>query len=165
MLTDHIAFRDFRHKVRVAPSTFDKIVEKLQGHSIFTNNSNNPQTDVWIQVAITLNRFGHYGNAATTRDIGDWAGVSAGTVDNATKRVAIALLSLHDEHVKMPTAMEKKRSKRYSFEKTKCPKLRHGFLSADGSTFPVFEKPARMGEAYYDRSSRYSFNTQVRKSN
>lgn len=147
----------------MAPSTFDEIVTRIQGHSVFHNNSNNPQTEVGIQLAIVLNRFGHYGNAATMEDIGEWAGVSAGTVSNATKRVAIALLSLHDTYVRMPTAEEKAKSKAFCFAKTQCVKLADGFLSADGSTFPLYQKPAHFGEAYYNRSSRYSFNAQVRQ--
>lgn len=145
----------------MAPSTFDEIVRRIEGNPVFHNNSNNPQIEVWIQLGIVLNRFGHYGNAATMDDIGEWAGVSAGTVDNATKRVAIALLSLHDEYVRMPTAEEKDKSKRFCAEKAMCENWTDGFLSVDGSTFPLYQKPGHCGESYFDKSCRYSFNAQV----
>lgn len=153
--------RYFQHKVRVSSSTFDAITALIQDNPIFHNNSNNPQIDVWLQLAITLNRFGHYGNAATTEDIGEWAGVSSGTVDNATKRVVIALLALHDRYVRMPTDAETTCSKEFCSDKTRCPRWADGFLSVDGTTIPIFQKPGHYGEAYFDKSSRYSLNVQV----
>jgi hypothetical protein len=43
------------------------------------------------QVLITLYRFGHYGNAASTMKVAHWAGVSYGTVRNITIRVMTAV--------------------------------------------------------------------------
>lgn len=151
----------FRRKVRTSPSTFDAIVELIKDHPVFHNNSNNPQIDVWKQLAIVMNRFGHYGNSATANDIGEWAGVSAGTVDNATKRVAVALLALHDDYVRMPTDEEKFFSKDFCRRKVKCRRWANGYLTVDGTTFPLFQKPGHYGEAYFDKSSRYSLNVQV----
>jgi hypothetical protein len=152
----------FRRKVRVGPATFDAIVKCIENHPIFQNNSNNPQTAISTQLAVTLNRFGHYGNAATLTDIGEWAGISAGTVETCTKRVAVALMALHDFAVHLPNDEEKQAAKAFSAEKV-CPEWGDGYLSADGSTVVLFEKPGYFGEAYFDRSSNYSINMQVRR--
>ncbi|KAG2337323.1 hypothetical protein BDR05DRAFT_978547 [Suillus weaverae] len=69
----------FCQKLRVSPAVFDKLIERISPHAIFYNNSNNPQLPVPIQLAIFLNGVGHYGNAATTQDLAEWAGVSVGT--------------------------------------------------------------------------------------
>ena len=49
-----------------------------------------------MQLAIFLNGLGHYGNAATTQDMAEWAGIAVGTVHNCYKCVMLALLRLHD---------------------------------------------------------------------
>ncbi|KAG8220662.1 hypothetical protein J3R82DRAFT_2944 [Butyriboletus roseoflavus] len=53
-------------KLRVSYEVFVKIVDLIQNHHIFHNNSNNPQLPVQIQQAIFLNAARHYGNAATS---------------------------------------------------------------------------------------------------
>ncbi|KAJ6616864.1 hypothetical protein B0H10DRAFT_1798595 [Mycena sp. CBHHK59/15] len=55
--------------LRVSPMVFAVILELIQDHTIFTNNSNVPQTPVDVQLAVTLYRLGHYGNAASLEDI------------------------------------------------------------------------------------------------
>jgi len=42
-----------------------------------------------------------------------------------------------------------------------CPGWSGGTLTGDGTTFPLFERPAWHGEAWLDRKSRYSMNAQV----
>ena len=44
------------------------------------------------QLAITLYRFGYYGNAASLQRVADWAGVGKGTVLVATRCVMAAVL-------------------------------------------------------------------------
>ncbi|KAG1743528.1 hypothetical protein EDD22DRAFT_958763 [Suillus occidentalis] len=75
----------FLRKLQVLPIVFDNLVKHVEGHENFYNRSNNPQLPVPIQLAIFLNGIGHYGNAATTEDLADWAGVSVGTVYNCIK--------------------------------------------------------------------------------
>jgi hypothetical protein len=75
----------FCQKLHVSPAIFNKLVECIQPHGIFYNNSNNPQLPVPIQLVIFLNGIGHYGNTAMTQDLAEWAGVSVGTVYNCFK--------------------------------------------------------------------------------
>jgi hypothetical protein len=93
----------FRQKLRIDPEIFDDILDLISGHPIFHNQSNNPQLPVAIQLAIFLNRAGHYGNAISLEDVAQWAGVSVGSVVNCTNRVMCAVLAQHDHFIHFPT--------------------------------------------------------------
>jgi hypothetical protein len=150
----------FQKKLRVSPAVFDCLVELIEGHNIFHNNSNVPQLPVPTQLAILLVRLGHYGNASAPEYVAQWAGVSVGTVINATYRCLVAFLALHDEAVMMPPEEEKERAKAY-VEAATCPEWRNGFLLADGTKFPLFQKPGLHGEAWFDKNKDYSVDCQV----
>ncbi|KIK12238.1 hypothetical protein PISMIDRAFT_78366, partial [Pisolithus microcarpus 441] len=155
----------FQCKLRVFPDVFSSIVDKIEAHPIFHNNSNNPQLPVPIQLAIFLNAAGHYGNAATSQDMAEWAGVSVGTVHNCYKQVMVAILHHHDEMIHFnpenpEDRREKEMAKRYVEERT-CPQWRGGFLCVDGTPFNLFQKPGLHGEGFFDRKSNYSLSNQV----
>ncbi|KIJ18251.1 hypothetical protein PAXINDRAFT_72040, partial [Paxillus involutus ATCC 200175] len=73
-------------------------------HLIFQNHSNNKQLPIAIQLGIFLNRAGHYGNTCSPEDIGQWAGVSVGTVINCTHRVMAAILNQHNHYIYMTSS-------------------------------------------------------------
>jgi hypothetical protein len=150
----------YRHKVCVDPSMFDSLVEKIREHPIFHNNSNVPQAPISTQLTIFLYRTGHYGNAASPEAIGHWAGVSPGTVANCTNRVMLALLSLHDEVVHLPTLEEKESAKAWVAEQV-CPEWRNGHLMVDGTKFPLFQRPGLHGDTWFDKNKDYSLDCQV----
>jgi hypothetical protein len=150
----------FRKKLRVSPVVFDRLVESIQNHNIFHNQSNVPQLPVPIQLAIFLVRVGHYGNSSSPEYVAQWAGVSVGTVVNATYRCLVAFLALHDEVVMIPPEEEKERAKEY-VERVTCPEWRNGFLLADGTKFALFQKPGLHGEAWFDKNKDYSMDCQV----
>ena len=152
----------FRKKLRVSPSVFDRLVELVENHSIFHNNSNIPQHPIPIQVAIFLVRIGHYGNASSPEYVAQWAGVCVGMVIKATYRCFVAFLALHDEVVMMPPEEEKERAKEY-VERATCPEWRNGFLLANGTKFVLFQKPGLHGEAWFDKNKDYSIDCQVRE--
>jgi hypothetical protein len=58
----------------VSPHTPYQILEKINNDPIFTNASQNPQMPIKEQLAITLYRFGHFGNAASLDDVAKWSG-------------------------------------------------------------------------------------------
>jgi hypothetical protein len=92
--------------------------------------------------------------------VAQWAGVSAGMVVNATQRVVIAFLAMHDEVIHWPNAEEKEEAKQW-VEDTSCAAWRDGWLLVDGTLILLTEKPAYYSEAYFDRKSNYSLNIQV----
>lgn len=155
----------FRRKLRVDPQVFDKLIERIQDHPIFQNNSNNSQLPVAVQLALFLNGVGHYGNAATTEDVADWAGVSVGTVYNCYKRVMIAILQHHDDAIHFDPLdtedqEERRRAKQWVEQRT-CREWRGGFLCVDGTPFNLFQKPGWHGEGFFDKKSNYSLTAQV----
>lgn len=152
--------RLFRKKLRVDPQTFHALVERIEEHPIFYNNSNIAQAPPKVQLAIFLNRVGHYGNSASPEDIAQWAGGSAGWIDKCTNRVMVAILSLHDEAIHLPTAEEKEDAKAW-VEGESCEEWRDGFLLVDGTKFPVFQRPGLHGDAWYDKNKDYSLDCQV----
>jgi hypothetical protein len=152
----------FQKKLRVSPTVFDHLVERIEDHEIFHNNSNVPQLPVPVQLAILLVRLGHYGNASAPEYVAQWAGVSVGTVINSTYRCFVAFLALHDEAVTFPPEEEKELAKDYVAAAT-CPEWRNGFLLADGTKFPLFQKPGLHGEAWFDKNKNYSIDCQVCK--
>ena len=72
--------------LRVTPLVFQIIIDLIEEHPIFTNNSNNAQTPVEQQLAVTLYRMGRYGNGASVEDIACTAGCSEGSVENYTNQ-------------------------------------------------------------------------------
>jgi hypothetical protein len=163
-LLEHFAvFRPhlFRKKLHVDPVVFDCIVNKICEHEIFNSGSNNLQLPVSIQLAIFLNRAGHYGNAISPEDVAQWAEVSVGSVVNCTHRIMIALLSHHNEYVRVPLDPGEMELSRKFVEERTCPGWQNGVFAADGSSIPLFQKPGFFGETFYDRKSTYSMNFQV----
>lgn len=151
--------KDFRRYVRVNPATFDALVECLSNSPEFKNNSNNPQTDIRVQLAVVLYRLGHYGNAASVAHIADWAGISIGSVINFTRRVLVALLDLHD--TAFPGVLPEMAEKSKEWARKVCDAWMDGFMSADGSNIPLFTRPGHYGQSYFDKSSKYSMNLQA----
>ena len=103
----------FHKELCITPQTFDLLVSSIEDDLVFANNSNNPQMAVEEQVAITLYRFGHDGNAASLQSITNWAGVRKGTVQLATRCVMTAVLrpGFMNRAVQFPTADEKEEAK------------------------------------------------------
>ncbi|KIJ64804.1 hypothetical protein HYDPIDRAFT_55386, partial [Hydnomerulius pinastri MD-312] len=152
----------FRKKLRVHPLIFDDILDQISDHPIFQNQSNNKQLPISIQLAIFLNRAGHYGNANSPEDIAQWAGVSVGTVINCTNRVMAAILDQHDKFIYVPPKRSEAMQRARDFaESRSCCSWRGGVFAADGSAIKLFAKPGIYGETFFDRKSNYSLNCQL----
>ncbi|KIK15008.1 hypothetical protein PISMIDRAFT_115934 [Pisolithus microcarpus 441] len=152
----------FRKKLHVNPDTFNFILDRISGHLIFQNNSPNRQLPVALQLAIFLNRAGHYGNAISPEDVRQWAGVSVGSVINCTNCVMIALLDLHDDFIFFPGADDSELAKAREFVEVRtCAAWQNGIFAANGSAVKLMTKPSLYGETFYDRKCNYSLNCQV----
>ena len=86
------------------PVIFDDILDCISGNPIFHNRAHIQQLPISIQLVIFLKRISHYGNANSVEDLGEWAGVSMGTVANCTQCVMIALLDCHNDFIYFPKA-------------------------------------------------------------
>eukprot|EP00644_Phytophthora_capsici_P013820 jgi/Phyca11/119893/e_gw1.40.258.1 len=147
----------FRQLTRMTKPTFLYVLSEIKDHPIFHNKSNNEQADVWLQLAVALDRFGNYGNGVSLgRTLKLW-GIGKGTVSLYSYRVMMALKFLQKKFVVWPNAKKRKEMSRRM--QVKGFKGCVGFI--DGTTFPLSQKPAVDGECYFDRKSRYSINAQV----
>ena len=149
----------FQRKVRVSLDAFDRLLSLIEDDGVFITNSIRTTIPVQTQLAIFLNRIGHYGNASCIDDLAEWAGVSVGTVTNSTKRCMLAFIKYHNRAMAPPTDHEIARSKAWSEERV-ISEWGNGWLAVDGMTFPLFQKPGLHGESWFDKSSRYSMNGQ-----
>ena len=73
----------FTNMLRASPTVFQVLRDLIQEHPIFCNHSNNPQTPVQTQLAVTLYHMGRYGNGASLEDIAQIAGISEGSLCSA----------------------------------------------------------------------------------
>lgn len=153
----------FRQEVRMSPFTFDHLVIRISNDPVFANSSSNAQMPVEDQLAITLFRFGHSGNAAGLQKVANWAGNGKGTITLVTRRVLTALLraDFMGEYVRMPTAAEKEKAKAWVAAHS-CKAWRDGWCMVDGTLVALFDRPFWFRESYFDRKSNYSLNIQVR---
>jgi hypothetical protein len=153
--------RRFRGKLRMEPHVFDTLVDLIKDDEVFNPEEEfSPQFPVQYQLAIFLMRAGHYGSASSSEAVAQWAGVSLGTVINATHRVMVAILRMHDQVIRPASSDQKEKAKEY-VERETCPEWRDGYLNADGTKIPLFTKPGFHGEAYFDKNKDYSLDLQV----
>ncbi|KAF7311727.1 DDE Tnp4 domain-containing protein [Mycena indigotica] len=153
----------FRGELRIWPTTFDKLLRKIEGHAVFTNNSNYGQTPVEIQLAVALYQFGHDGNGVSLQAVSWWSGLGKGTVPRCTRRVITAILGsgMLAEYVRMPTASEKEEAKAWVEKTSGCREWRDGWCMVDGTLIPLATRPNWFGPSYFDRKMNYSMNLQV----
>ena len=55
--------------LRVSPLVFLTVLDLIEDHAIFKNDTNLAQTPVEQQLVVTLFRMGRYGNGASVEDI------------------------------------------------------------------------------------------------
>ena len=149
---------EFKQSVRVSKETFKLILEKIENHPVFHNNSFCGQTDVRIQLALCPERFGCYGNRISSVRIARAYGVGRGTVSLFTMRVIKATLSYKYEFLSWPSQNERKKT---SFRFAS----KYGFPGCvgvvDGTHIILDQKPSLDPETYWTRKQKYALNAQV----
>ncbi|KAG3104168.1 hypothetical protein PI125_g13641 [Phytophthora idaei] len=102
----------FRQLTRTTRESFEYICSKIKTHRVFYNNSDHPQSPVWLQLAVALDRLGTNGNGASLGRTTNIWGVGTGTQDLITARVAAALVDLSSEYIKWPSTDEWRKTPR-----------------------------------------------------
>ena len=158
-----VLFQDrFESMLRVSPYMYEVLINLLSDHPAFQNHSHNRQTPIWIQLAITLYRLGHYGNSASVRDVAQNFGFSEGAVEKFTQCCFTALESFHDMVVRPLTPGEKEVEKRWIDAHVGFRGLwREGWVMYDGTIVVLHERPGFNGDAYFTWRSNYGLNVQV----
>ena len=110
---------------------------------------------MWIQLACTLDRLGHFGNGSAFGRVARTKGIGYGTVSLYTKHVIAALKDLAPRYIFWPDEAERVQLSHHNHEN-------FGFdgciLSSDGTHIVLFQKPGLEGEVYFNRKSSYSMN-------
>ena len=57
--------KEWKQMMRTSLESFNYIVGQIENDAVFHNNSHVPQAPVWLQLAVTLDRLGNYGNGAS----------------------------------------------------------------------------------------------------
>ncbi|KAF8999208.1 hypothetical protein BDZ89DRAFT_969538 [Hymenopellis radicata] len=120
----------------VSPRVFDFILEMIQDHPVFTNESTSSQAPIDEQLAITLFRLGHYGNAASVKVIARQFGCSEG--EKEVEKCWIA------KELGMEDGLWKE-----------------GWLMYDGTIVVLYRHPGYQGDGYYTRKANYGLNVQA----
>ncbi|KAI0995168.1 hypothetical protein K3495_g13013, partial [Podosphaera aphanis] len=148
---------EFKQAVRRGKTAFLALYKNIKDHPIFKNNSSCLQIPVAHQLALALERFGSYGNAASVGKFRRNLSVSTGTVVNVTRRVIKAILPYQKVHMSWPSSQRR--------AKISAVLEREGFGGCvgfvDGTTFPFYQRPGKDGETFLDRKKRYSINGQI----
>ncbi|KAL3677949.1 hypothetical protein R1sor_020905 [Riccia sorocarpa] len=133
------------------------VLNMLFDHPVFHNNSPYPHAEVFVQLAVTLDLFGHEGNGACLdRTMLMW-GLSHDSMVNYTNRVMTALESAMGHEIAWPDHQERVVNSAHFVEL--------GFLGClglvDGTLVKLSQRPRDDGETYFDRKSNYSMNVQI----
>eukprot|EP01035_Chromulina_nebulosa_P002733 gene2733-3722_t len=138
---------DFRQMARMDQISFLRLLQKIEDHPVFHNQSLNVQELVWVQLAVALNRLGCYGNGASIGRVARFSGISNGSVWNYTKRVIEAILTLTPDYVYWPDA-DKRRAIAARFY------AKHGLSNCvgivDGTPVVFMQRPGVDGETFFD---------------
>ncbi|ETI39378.1 hypothetical protein L914_00399 [Phytophthora nicotianae] len=142
----------FVQDFRVTRFQFAQIVELIQGHPVFFNNSNVPQTPAWCQLLVALYRFGCDGNGVSIGKLACHFRCAEGTIEHFTDRCIVALVALEAEVVTWPDAREREE---ISFRIEEVSGFRQCLGFVDGTLFPFATKPELDGSDYYSRKGCY----------
>jgi hypothetical protein len=148
----------FKRTLRLTRATFARVLSLIKDHDVFKNESNNEQMETKKQLAVTLYRFGHYGNGASVLDVASTFGIGEGTIILITKRVVTAILSLAPQFIVWPTA-EERREHALKIERLSGFPNVVGCL--DGTDIGIYKTPGLQGETYFNRKKRYAISCQV----
>lgn len=149
---------EFRQAFRMNKDTFNFILNQIENNDIFKSTGTKEQQPVWVQLLVTLERFGFDGNAGSVGKIARSMGIGNGTVVLYTNRVMEALLCLKQNYIKWPNSSGRKRISNYFEEKHK---LKGCVGVVDGTLVNFCQKPFIDSETYWSRKQRYSMNLQI----
>ena len=149
---------EFVKMCRMKKESFLKLLRLIEDHPVFNNNSFVAQTDVHIQLAVTLRRLSHDGTGNSIDQIATLFGISKGSVTNYTQRCFKAINDNLGHLMRWPNKEQRELSaaaiKKYHF-------FRNCIGYIDGTHFRLAQKPTKHAETYYNRKGFYSLNCQV----
>ncbi|ETN16202.1 hypothetical protein PPTG_06392 [Phytophthora nicotianae INRA-310] len=101
----------FKEDFRVTRLQFMQVVELIESHPVFYNESNVFQTPVWRQLMVALYQFGCDGNGAAISKLARHFCCAEGSIEAFTDRCITALVSLEARVVVWPDTNEREKKK------------------------------------------------------
>jgi len=149
---------ELRQAIRMDYRALCRVEELIRDDMVFRSKSTNPQREVWLQLALALERFGCDGNGISVGRLSRLFGVGNGTVILYTRRVISALLNIRNRFIVWPNSIRRQ-------EINKIIGGRSGFSGCvgfvDGTDLVFAQKPAIDGEVFFTRKHRYALNAQL----
>ena len=148
----HISQLNMLKKIRITFSIFSRYF--FECYPFLHPVSNNPQTPVEEQLAITLYQFSYDGNVVSLQSVANWVGGGKGMVGLVTQWVMAAILRTEfmDEAVCFPTAEEKEAEKKWVHQHS-CKGWHDGWCFMDGTLVPLSERPHWFSKSYFDQKN------------
>ncbi|KAE9003028.1 hypothetical protein PR003_g22996 [Phytophthora rubi] len=99
--------REFRQALRVEKAVFVAIATMIASDEVFYSASSNQQRPVHIQLGVTFERLGAYGNGSSVGKLARAYGIGSGTVTLYAKRVVAALMRHFGDYVAWPNPYQR----------------------------------------------------------
>lgn len=148
-----LPYDKFRHFFCMNPDSFMRVLDWIQGHPVFKNNSRYPQVDPMVQLLVALRRLGsEASSAAGVLSVAQLFGIRDGTVVLYTNRVILALMEYWGKMVRWHTPEEKLAMRRRLQANPRHNLFKHCVGVIDGTYFAFKFKP------YPDERSVQFFN-------
>ena len=144
----------FQQLFRMSWPCFLNLLHLIEPDPIFYNQSQNPQRDVSIQLAVAICRLGSNGNGAAVLRLKNLFQVGYGTINLYTTRVVKAIYKMRSQLASWPTREERVELSQVMQEEGFPGCI--GFV--DGTTIPLSQKPPIDGNHYFDRKKRSGLN-------
>lgn len=141
--------------MRMDKYSFMAVCNEIRSHEVFNKNGRKKQMPVEVQLMVTLKRLGSFGTGASVGKIARDCGISEGSVEEFTRRIFKAILSIEKRFVYWPTATEKEEIAEEIEKKSGFPDC---IGCMDGSLIPVMYKPSYIGGDFYNRKNCYGLN-------
>ncbi|ETN11176.1 hypothetical protein PPTG_10128 [Phytophthora nicotianae INRA-310] len=153
---------EFRKFIRVSKITFNVLVEMIHQDIVFKakgDKAKKQQRDVALQLAITLEWYGAYGNGNSVAHLVRDYAVGMGTVPTYVRRVQKALLRHYTTCVSWPSQQQRALSAAFHEERFGLTEGVVGFV--DGTHVNFSQKPHIQGSLHYSQKCQHSLNVQT----
>lgn len=150
---------EFKQKYRMDRESFQKVLNKIEDHSVFQNIKGRKQCPVEQQLMVFLKFIGTEGDGASNSGQRNTFCIGYGTATTYQSRVVEALLSLRDEFISWPDADERLGIAKAFHEMADFPRC-VGIV--DGTLFPLaFAPQTKDAPDYSGRKFQYSLSVLI----
>ncbi|KAL9933710.1 hypothetical protein V8E36_007368, partial [Tilletia maclaganii] len=149
--------KTYRRLVRVLPEAFERLVEVLSPHQVFSRRDpRRAQATVAEKLAVTLYWLGRSGNGGGTEDVALACGCAEGSVHLYILRVVEVLYDARSADLCWASEEEKADARTWVEQRSECAKWARGWWMADGGRITLAFRRSKQAHPreYFDRKGR-----------